>query len=85
MVADRPEADGIVSFAADAPEKSDAFDRHAFEALAAIEPSSFWFRERNRVIAWAMQRYFPAAQSLLEVGCGTGSVLAGVRSPAPRG
>lgn len=65
------------------PQGSDGFDPAAFEHLAALEQASFWFRSRNRLIAWAVQEHFPQAQSLLEIGCGTGFVLAGLKAALP--
>ena len=56
------------------------YDAAVFEELAALEPTSFWFRGRSRVIRWALRRYFPAARSFLEVGCGTGYTLTALRS-----
>lgn len=73
---------GVTSFAQ--PRGSDGFDPAAFEHLAALEESSFWFRSRNRLICWALQRYFPRARSVLEIGCGTGYVLSGVRQALPQ-
>jgi SAM-dependent methyltransferase len=60
------------------------FDPVLFEALAEREPRSFWFRARNRLIISTMGRYFPEARSVLEVGCGTGFVLAALRDAFPR-
>ena len=60
------------------------FDKRSFELLPDIEARSFWFRSRNRLIVWALRRYFPDARSLLEVGCGTGFVLQGVREAFPQ-
>jgi len=62
---------------------SGGFDEGSFEHLPLAEERSFWFRSRNRLIVWALRRYFPNAQSMLEVGCGTGFVLAGVRNAFP--
>lgn len=61
----------------------DAYDADEFSAAAAAERSSFWAKGRNRLIAWALARYFPEARSLLEVGCGTGIVLGALRSSFP--
>jgi SAM-dependent methyltransferase len=59
------------------------FDPAAFEGLAALEEDSVWFRSRNRLLVWALRRFFPAARSVLEVGCGTGYVLAALRGEFP--
>lgn len=66
-----------------APYPSAGFDESYFEHLPQVEERSFWFRSRNALIVWALRRYFPHAQSMLEVGCGTGFVLRGVRDAFP--
>jgi SAM-dependent methyltransferase len=67
-----------------APPPSAGFDEAYFQHLPQVEEKSFWFRSRNALIIWALRRYFPKGQSLLEVGCGTGFVLRGVRDAFPR-
>jgi len=59
------------------------FPIEAFEKLAALEAQNFWFRARNKLIVWALRRHFPAMQRYLEIGCGTGYVLAGVAQAFP--
>ena len=54
------------------------YDAVFFPQLAELEDSSFWFRARTRLIVWAIGKYFPSSRSYLEVGAGTGCVLAGV-------
>jgi SAM-dependent methyltransferase len=75
----------IEGFRAFAPAMAvgDAGNPTDFTALAAVEAGNFWFRARNRLIAWAIQRYFPDAKSMLEIGCGTGFVLSGIRRSLP--
>ena len=70
-------------FAPELASANDGFDRDAFARLALQEPSSFWFRSRNRLVVQLIRRYFPAATRLLEVGCGTGFVMAGIRAQLP--
>jgi SAM-dependent methyltransferase len=62
----------------------DGFDPQAFAFLAELERGSFWFESRNLLIAWAVKRCFPSARSLLEIGCGTGFVLAGLGRACPQ-
>ena len=59
------------------------YDAALFEALAAVEPESFWFQARNRLVVSTVRRHFPDALSLLELGCGTGIVLEALRSAFP--
>lgn len=54
-----------------------------YEAIGETQPESFWFRARNRLIVAAIRRHAPRAQSLLEVGCGTGFVLGALRETFP--
>ncbi len=53
------------------------------QELYRLEEGSFWFRHRNRVVIDALRRHFPQAANLLEVGCGTAYVLAGVARARP--
>jgi SAM-dependent methyltransferase len=70
-------------FAPDLAESNDGFELESFEHLARLEPTSFWFRSRNRLILQLLRRHFPGARSLLEIGCGTGFVLSGLRAGLP--
>jgi SAM-dependent methyltransferase len=75
--------DGFPAFAPALADADDGFDASLFPQLYALEARHFWFRARNALIVWALGRYFPAARRLLEIGCGTGCVLAGVRDARP--
>lgn len=61
----------------------EGYDPQLFEEIAALEEASFWFSERNRLILWALNREVPAMRDYLEVGCGTGHVLAAVAGAFP--
>jgi SAM-dependent methyltransferase len=74
----------VLCFAPERAAAGNGFDPASFRLLAELESDSFWFRARSRLILWALERYFPAAEALLEVGCGTGFVLAGIRDARPR-
>ena len=75
--------DGFVVLAPELARGGAGFRREAFERLAATEAQNFWFRARNRLIVWALKRYFPDMRRYLEIGCGTGYVLAGVSQAYP--
>lgn len=59
------------------------YDVAYFPELAALEDHNFWFRARTRLITWAIAKYFPTLRTYLEIGCGTGCVLAGVAAAFP--
>jgi SAM-dependent methyltransferase len=78
-----PEArDGYPAFAPEMASNAGFKDVH-FDELVELEARNFWFRSRNKLIVWALQKYFPDAGSLLEVGCGTGFVLSGISAACP--
>jgi SAM-dependent methyltransferase len=75
--------DGHWAFAPELAEQNEGFEADYFSRLAQLEAGNFWFRSRNRLVIWALQRYFPKAQSFMEIGCGTGFVLSGVQKALP--
>jgi len=70
---------GRPAFAPELAEGGAGFEADYFAKLATLEPGNFWFESRNKLLNWALRRYFPNAASFLEVGCGTGFVLSGIR------
>lgn len=74
---------GHFAFAPDVALESEGFEPEYFAGLAEQEARHFWFRSRNRLLIWALQRYFPKAAKVLEIGCGTGFVLTGLRKSFP--
>jgi SAM-dependent methyltransferase len=75
--------DGFTAFAPALASQNEGFRAEYFAELAALESTNFWFRARNDLIIWAMRRYFPDVARLLEVGCGNGFVMSGLRSAFP--
>lgn len=68
--------DGFPALAPELAESDIGYDASRFEVLAGLERRHFWFRSRTRLIVWALRKHFPRMGSLLEIGCGTGNVLA---------
>lgn len=63
---------------------NDGFSPDSFERLSRIENKNFWFASRNRIIRYfvnkaasetRVEKYF----DFLEIGCGTGYVLQGLK------
>lgn len=77
----------VAGFPALAPELAyggAGYPPEAYAELAHLEARNFWFRARNRLIIWALRRHFPRIHRYLEIGCGTGYVLAGVAQAYPQ-
>jgi SAM-dependent methyltransferase len=74
---------GIPRLSATSPTDQDAFDPAQFEALFELEAANFWFRSRNKLILWSMDKYFPETRNMMELGCGTGFVLRAIENARP--
>ena len=75
--------EGFPAFAPSLAKANDGFEATHFDELAPLEAKNFWFRSRNQLIIWALNRYFPGVESFLEIGCGTGYVLSGLEQAFP--
>lgn len=74
---------GFDAWAADRAQYGDGFNPDHFGELAKLEAGNFWFRVRNELIVWALRNHFGNPSCFLEVGCGTGFVLAGLAQAFP--
>jgi SAM-dependent methyltransferase len=63
---------------------NEGFVEGYYEKLAQVEGEHFWFNSRNRLVTWALNKYFPDVKSFLEVGCGTGFVLSEIERSFPQ-
>nr|VFK77993.1 MAG: Methyltransferase domain-containing protein [Candidatus Kentron sp. SD] len=75
--------DGYFALAPALAKENSHYTPEAYPELAALEAKNFWFRGRNQLIIWALKKYFPQADRLLEIGCGTGFVLSGIAEAFP--
>ncbi len=74
---------GIAVLAQDVSGAHEAAGRLSPDLVAKLQETNFWFAARNRIIKMALERFFPKAESLLEVGCGTGFALAALEKNFP--
>ena len=77
------ESNGIPVFAPALAEGDGSDADYRYDALAAAEMRHFWFVRRAMLLAWAIQKYSPSARTLLDVGCGTGGVVAALGVAIP--
>jgi SAM-dependent methyltransferase len=75
--------DQRLCFAPELAAMNEGFKEDGFAQLAELEAGNFWFRSRNRLLFWAIRRFFSGAKNFLEIGCGTGFVLQGIRRKFP--
>jgi len=75
---------GFPAFEPALAEKGRGFPRDSFRLMAEVEAKSFWFRNRNRLIVWALRHENVEPARLLEIGCGTGFVLRHLASKWPQ-
>lgn len=76
-------ASGFLSFMTGTDGGQGGFDARYFPELHRLEEGHFWFRHRTGIILRTIKRYASNARSVLEVGCGTGVVLAAIRRAFP--
>lgn len=76
--------DGRPAFAVGLAEENSGFSSTYFARLSEMECGHFWFESRNKLLLWALSKYFTGMRSILEIGCGTGFVLTGVGRSFPQ-
>jgi len=75
--------DGFQAYAPESSHGGGGFKSHYFSVLSKLEDDNFWFRARNKLIVWALNKYSSGFKSFFEIGCGTGFVLSGVSKAFP--
>jgi SAM-dependent methyltransferase len=76
--------DGIKCYAPELAGENSDFPPDIFEFLAKVEEKNFWFLSRNRIIQYLFGKYVGNTNAdVLEIGCGTGFVLTGLKKQFP--
>lgn len=83
MFNDVTEIEGFKCFSPDMALANDGFKSDFFSFLIQNEDKYFWFKERNKLILWAIQEFFPTVNNFLEIGCGTGFVSSAIANRYP--
>lgn len=75
------EIDGIRCYAPAVALDYADYPSEGFDVTAAVEQRSFWCRTRNRILHIILDRFAERGRRLemLEIGCGTGTVLSSLR------
>lgn len=76
--------DGFLTFAPQLAAQNDGFNPKFFQLMVEVEPEHFWFVSRNRILGDVLRRRMPTPAKVLEIGCGTGFVLSGLRRLFPQ-
>jgi len=77
------ERGGRPAFAPALADENDGMDGALHKDLDELQAGNFWFRARNKLIVQLAKKHFPTATRIIEVGCGTGYVLGGLREAFP--
>lgn len=63
--------------------KNTPFPVAAYKQLVTAEARHWWFRSRNKILLWIIKSKINTFRNFLEIGCGTGYVLDGIRHAYP--
>jgi SAM-dependent methyltransferase len=66
--------EGFECYSPDLASQNDGFDPKSFELLYQVEDKSFWFTNRNLMIAHLLDKY-SIEKEFLEIGCGSAYVI----------
>ena len=76
------EIDGIKCYAPDIAISKSDYPADLFHEFFKLESRNFWFKARNKMLIHLFKKYLgsSAKASVLEIGCGTGYVMQGLKA-----
>ena len=75
--------DGVHLLTPSHEDGASGFEAGFFTQVDEAERNHFWFHGRLALIGFVLDRFFPHARTFLDVGSGTGHVVAGLRRHRP--
>lgn len=60
------------------------YDDEIFEISQRYGETNYWYVSRRELIIWAVGKYFHSAKNAIDIGCGTGFNLLGIKQRYPR-
>ncbi|MEP7171454.1 MAG: class I SAM-dependent methyltransferase [Bacteroidota bacterium] len=72
--------DNIICYSPEAALQNEDFDASIFPVYDKLIRKNFWYQSRNSIIQWLVKKFSSGKNlNMLEVGCGTGFVLSGLK------
>ena len=59
------------------------YDDEIFEITRRYGETNYWYVSRRELIIWAIGKYFSSAKNAIDIGCGTGFNLLGIKQHYP--
>jgi SAM-dependent methyltransferase len=75
---------GILRFTEGPPTTTGGYAPERYAKLFEREAAHFWFRSRRKLILQTIRRHLGETGRYMEIGCGTGHVLAGIAQGWPK-
>lgn len=75
--------EGLTAFSPENAFANEGFEEQFYEHMFDLEASNFWFKARSQLVNSMLRKHFPGATNYLEIGCGSGYMLARVEQEFP--
>lgn len=76
-------SNGFIAYAPELEKQEEGYKSDYYDDYASVEEDHFWFKARRDLIIFFLKRYAATMSSFLEIGCGTGYVMAAIKKEFP--